>query len=48
MTVPVWVLAGVVGLNVQTVRRHVRGGRVDMGDLGSIVRYVEGIWAKRG
>ena len=40
LVVPVWVLAESVGLNVQTVRRHVREGRVQCGDLWSVVRYV--------
>ena len=33
-------LAEAVGLSLATVRRHIRDGKVDMGDLMSVVRYV--------
>ena len=38
--IPTAEIARVVGYNVQTVRRHVREGLVDVRDLRSVVGYI--------
>ena len=36
-------VAELVGLNVQTVRRHVREGKLNRDDLRSVVEYLTGV-----
>ena len=40
LKIPTWAIAAAVGLNEQTVRRHIREGWFDRGDFGSVVGYV--------
>ncbi len=46
LKIPTWAIAGCVGMNEQTVRRHEREGRFDRKELGSIVRYINEIRSK--